>query len=78
MIGRVRESRNPKKVIRVALMESYGEIGRVHVNLLFIIRYSKKVAENTFMRKPIYEYSPCCGAAQGYKKFVTAYTGKAR
>lgn len=39
---------------------------------------SKKVAENTFMRKPIYEYSPCCGAAQGYKKFVTAYTGKAR
>ena len=34
MIGRVRESRNPKKVIRVALMESYGEIGRVPVNLL--------------------------------------------
>ena len=33
MIGRVRESRNPKKVIRVALMESYGEIGRVPVNL---------------------------------------------
>lgn len=47
-------------------------------NILGIIRYSKKVAENTFMRKPIYEYSPCCGAAQGYKKFVTAYTGKAR
>ena len=22
--------------------------------------------------------SPCCGAAQGYKKFVTAYTGKER
>ena len=34
VIGRVRESRNPKKVIRVALMESYGEIGRVPVNLL--------------------------------------------
>ena len=33
VIGRVRESRNPKKVIRVALMESYGEIGRVPVNL---------------------------------------------
>ena len=33
MIDRVRESRNPKKVIRVALMESYGEIGRVPVNL---------------------------------------------
>ena len=47
-------------------------------NILGIIRYSKKVAENTFMRKPIYEYSPCCGAAQGYKKFITAYTGKAR
>lgn len=47
-------------------------------NILGIIRYSKKVAENTFMRKPIYEYSPCCGAAQGYKKFATAYTGKAR
>lgn len=36
MIGRVRESRNPKKVIRVALMESYGEIRRVPVNLLVI------------------------------------------
>lgn len=44
-------------------------------NILGIIRYSKKVAENTFLRKPIYEYSPCCAAAQGYKKFVTAYTG---
>ena len=33
MIGRVRESRNSKKVIRVALMESYGEIRRVPVNL---------------------------------------------
>ena len=43
-----------------------------------IIRYSRKVAENSFMRKPIYEYSPCCGAAQDYKKFVTKYTGKAR
>ena len=37
MIGRVRESRNPKKVIRVALMESYGEIGRVPVNLYRMI-----------------------------------------
>ena len=36
MIGRARESRNPKKVIRVTLMESYGEIGRVPVNLLMI------------------------------------------
>lgn len=47
-------------------------------NILGIIRYSKKVAEHSFMRMSIYEYSPCCGAAQGYKKFVTAYTGKAR
>ena len=46
--------------------------------VLGIIRYSMKVAENTFLRKPIYEYSPCCGAAQDYKKFVTAYTGKGR
>lgn len=47
-------------------------------NILGIIRYSKKVAESSFMQKAIYEYSPCCGAAQGYKKFVTEYTGKAR
>lgn len=47
-------------------------------DILGIIRYSKKVAENSFMQKSIYEYSPCCGAAQDYKKFVTAYTGKAR
>ena len=46
--------------------------------VLGAIRYSKKVAESSFMRKPIYEYSPCCAAAQDYKKFVTAYTGKAR
>ena len=46
--------------------------------ILGFIRYSKKVAESSFMRKPIYEYSPCCGAAQGYKKFITEYTGKAR
>ena len=38
MIDRVRESRNPKKVIRVSLMESYGEIGRVPVNLCKIVR----------------------------------------
>lgn len=46
--------------------------------ILGVIRYSKKVAESTFLFKPIYEYSPCCGAAQSYKKFVTEYTGKAR
>ena len=47
-------------------------------NILGVIRYSRKVAENSFMRKPIYEYSPCCGAAQDYKRFITEYTGKAR
>ena len=39
------------------------------------IRYSAKVAENSFVKKPIYEYSPCCAAAQDYKKFVSSYTG---
>lgn len=39
------------------------------------VRYSKKVAESTFLFKPIYEYSPTCSAAQDYKKFVTMYTG---
>lgn len=42
MIDRARESRNPKKVIRVTLMESYGEIGRVPVNLYGIIRYYER------------------------------------
>lgn len=46
--------------------------------VLGVIRYSKKVTESSFLRKPIYEYSPCCGAAQDYKKFVTSYTGKGR
>lgn len=47
-------------------------------DILGIVKYSGKVAESSFLQKPIYEYSPHCGAAQGYKKFVTAYTGKAR
>lgn len=46
--------------------------------ILGMIRYSRKVAENSFLRKPIYEYSPCCSAAQDYKRFVTSYTGKER
>lgn len=57
-------------------VEWLGQQGKY--DILGIIKYSKKVAENSFMRKPIYEYSPCCGAAQSYKKFVTAYTGKER
>lgn len=46
--------------------------------ILGMIRYSKKAAENSFMRRPIYEYSPRCGAAQDYKRFVSSYTGKGR
>lgn len=46
--------------------------------ILGVIRYSAKVAENSFVRKPIYEYSPCCKAAQDYKKFVSTYTGMER
>ncbi len=47
-------------------------------DILGIIRYSGKVAENSFVRKPIYEYSPCCAAAQDYKRFVSSYTGRER
>lgn len=52
----------------------YGMNSRI----IGIIRHSKKVAECSFMRKPIYEYSPCCAAAQDYKRFVSEYTGKER
>lgn len=55
-----------------------GNGGTGKYPLLGIIRYSRKVAESSFLPKPIYEYSPCCGAAQDYKKFVTNYTGKGR
>ena len=59
-------------------LESGQFRGERGYNILGVIRYSKKVAESTFLFKPIYEYSPCCGAAQDYKKLVTTYTGKAR
>ncbi|MCI9490424.1 MAG: ParA family protein [Dorea sp.] len=62
----LREYENPSS-------ERYGKYP-----VLGMIRYSKKVVENSFLRKPIYEYSPCSGAAQDYKKFVTSYTGKGR
>lgn len=52
--------------------------GEENCPVLGVIRYSKRVAENSFLRKPIYESSPCCAAAQDYKKFVTDYTGKER
>ena len=52
MISRVRESRNPKKVIRVTLMESYGEIGRVPVNL-FCIKFCHIVKH--YVPKPVAE-----------------------
>ena len=59
-----------------AAVEWLQEQGKYEV--LGTIKYSGKVAEQSFKCMSIYEYSPCCGAAQGYKKFVTAYTGKAR
>ena len=43
------------------------------VKMLAKIRYTVKATESTFFGKPAYEYSPRCGAAQDYKKFVTAY-----
>lgn len=43
------------------------------VKLLAKIRYTAKAVESTFFGKPVYEYSPRCGAAQDYKKFITAY-----
>lgn len=46
--------------------------------ILGVVRYSKKVAECSFIRTPIYEYSPRSAAAQDYKKFVTDYTGMER
>lgn len=45
MIGRVRESRKPQKVIRVSLRESYGERRRVPVNL-FVIGHPVITSEN--------------------------------
>ena len=80
---------NPDLKLKGVLVTSYqntdGEAAgrewmeqQENINVLATIRYSKKVAESTFTFKPIYEYSPCCGAAQDYKKFVTEYTGKAR
>lgn len=59
-------------------LESSQFRGYQDYNILGVIRYSGKVAESTFHFKPIYEYSPCCAAAQDYKKFVTYYTGKGR
>lgn len=52
--------------------------GQSTYKVLGVIRFSKKVPESSFMRKPIYEYSPCSAAAQDYKKFVTQYAGKGR
>lgn len=43
------------------------------IKVLGKIRYTEKAAESTFYNKPIYEYSPRCGAAQDYKHFVTEY-----
>ncbi len=89
--GQIKDARrfNPGIKLAGVLVTSYqntdGESaalewlqGQGKYKILGVIKYSKKVAENSFLQKPIYEYSPCCGAAQGYKKFVTEYTGEAR
>lgn len=43
------------------------------IKMLAKIRYTDKADESTFFGKAAYEYSPRCGAAQDYKKFITAY-----
>ncbi len=48
------------------------------VKMLGKIRYTDKAAESTFFGKPVYEYSPRCGAAQDYKKFITEYVERKR
>ena len=53
MIDRARESRNPKKVIRVTLMESYGEIGRVPVNLSLIFHFTIHLPSVHTVRLPL-------------------------
>ena len=61
MIDRARESRNPKKVIRVTLMESYGEIGRVPVNLRkmnFAFTKISYIAMIEVNKKMLYKFGP--------------------
>lgn len=53
MIGRARESRNPKKVIRVTLMESYGEIGRMPVNLCFTVLNMQNQVDGDYEKKSV-------------------------
>lgn len=60
------------------LEREWEDAGSSQYKILGRIRYSAKVAENSFVKKPIYEYSPRCGAAQDYKYFVTSYTGIGR
>lgn len=57
------------------LQKEWVPKGNKSPSILGTIRYSGKVSETSFLDKPVYEYSPLCGAAQDYKKFVTAYTG---
>lgn len=80
---------NPKIKLSGVLITSYqktaGEEAGLNwlreknvFDILGVIRYSKKISENTYVGMPIYEYSPLCATAQDYKKFVTKYTGKGR
>ena len=43
------------------------------IKVLGKIRYTEKAPESTFFGQPAYVYSPRCGAAQDYKKFVTKF-----
>lgn len=50
---RVRESKNPQNVIRVALTENYGEIGKVLVNLLLFKAWELELCETRDIDKII-------------------------
>lgn len=91
IVGQIEEARALNKRIRMlgVLITAYqntdGEAAGLEWlrqqgkhKILYVIRYSKKVAECSFIRKPIYEYSPCSAPAQDYKKFITQYTGMER
>ncbi len=44
-----------------------------HINIMHIIRNSKKVKEATFAKQDLYTYSSRSAAAQDYKNFVNKY-----
>lgn len=40
------------------------------------IRWTQMVSKSTFVREPVFEYSPRCGAAKCYRSFVEEYEGR--